>query len=225
MFHPTTSGTPQGGIVSPLLANIALDGMDDLLASHRKVKVYSYTRPDRRQPSICRREYRRYGFIRYADDFLVTAESKEDIEAILPTLEVWLAERGLELNKDKTNIAHVGQGVDFLGFHIRQFKGRCYTFPQKEKVLSFLAGIRAGCVRTSAPSRSSDPYAQSRLRGWGNYYRHGASKGCSGMSITRSFRCSGDGHAEDTPTKENAGSPISTSCPLRVAMDFQLDGY
>lgn len=113
VFHPTTTGTPQGGIVSPLLANIALDGMDDLLASHRKVKVYSYTRPDRRQPSICRREYRRYGFIRYADDFLVTAESKEDIEAILPILEAWLAERGLELNKDKTSVAHVGQGGRF----------------------------------------------------------------------------------------------------------------
>ncbi|MFY9553538.1 MAG: group II intron reverse transcriptase/maturase [Blastocatellia bacterium] len=177
VFHPTTSGTPQGGIVSPLLANIALDGMDGLLASHRKVKVYSYTRPDRRQPSICRREYRRYGFIRYADDFLVTAESKEDIEAILPTLETWLAERGLELNKDKTSVAHVGEGVDFLGFHIRQFKGRCYTFPQKEKVLSFLAGIKAWLrVNLTAKPQAVILALNPQLRGWGNYYRHGASK-------------------------------------------------
>ena len=50
---------------------------------------------------------RRYGFIRYADDFLVTAESKEDIEVIIPTIEGWLAVRGLELNKDKTSISHV----------------------------------------------------------------------------------------------------------------------
>jgi RNA-directed DNA polymerase len=177
MFHPTTSGTPQGGIVSPLLFNVALDGMDDLLASFRKVKEYSYNRADRRQPSICRREYRRYGFIRYADDFLVTAESKEDIEAIIPVLEAWLAVRGLELNKDKTHVAHVSDGVNFLGFHIRQFKGCCYTFPQKEKVVSFLAGIRAWLranisVKPEAVILTLNP----RLRGWGNYYRHGASK-------------------------------------------------
>lgn len=176
VFHETNSGTPQGGIASPLLANIALDGLDELLATYRKVKTYIYTRSDDRQ-KISRKTSNRYGFIRYADDFLVTAETKEDIEAIVPTIETWLAERGLELNKEKTSITHVGEGINFLGFHIRQFKGSCYTLPQKEKVLSLLKKIRdwlqnnigakpEGVIHTLNPL----------LRGWGNYYKHGASK-------------------------------------------------
>ena len=179
VFHPTTSGTPQGGIVSPVLFNIALDGLDDLLASHQKVREGSYSRSDGRRPSIYRRKYkyRRYGFSRYADDFLVTAESKEDIEAIIPTIEGWLAVRGLELNKDKTSISHVGEGVNFLGFRIRQFKGRCYIFPQKEKILAFLADIRAWLrANTSAKPEAVILTLNARLRGWGYYYRHGASK-------------------------------------------------
>lgn len=81
-------GTPQGGIVSSLLANIALDGLDALLATHRKVKEYAYTEPNGRQKGS-RKWSNRYGCIRYADDLLVTAGTKEDIDAIVPTIETW----------------------------------------------------------------------------------------------------------------------------------------
>jgi len=176
MFHETNRGTPQGGVVSPLLANIALDGLEELLATYSKVKAYAYTKPNGRQV-VCRKTSKRYGYIRYADDFLVTARTKRDIEAIVPTIETWLAERGLELSKEKTNIVHVGEGVNFLGFHIRQFEGRCYTLPQKEKVLSFLADIRAWLrsnvgAKPEAVIHTLNPL----LRGWGNYYKHGVSK-------------------------------------------------
>jgi len=176
MFHETDKGTPQGGCLSPLLLNIALNGMEDLLAIHHKVRKYSYTQPNGRQ-SVCRKELNRYGFIRYADDIQVTAETKEDIEAVVPTIERWLQQRGLELNKEKTNIAHVKDGVNFLGFHIRHFKGSCYTLPQKEKVHSFLAEIRDWLdANVSAKPEAVIYTLNPILRGWGNYYRHGVSK-------------------------------------------------
>lgn len=176
VFYETNSGTPQGGIVSPLLANIALDGLDELLATYDKEKEYIYLRPDGRQ-TVSRKRLKRYGFIRYADDMLVTAETKEDIEAIVPIIEAWLKQRGLELNQEKTRITHIEDGVDFLGFHIRQFKGHCYTLPQKEKVHAFLARIRAwlkanASVKPEAVIHTLNPL----LHGWGNYYKHGVSK-------------------------------------------------
>lgn len=176
-FHPTDSGTPQGGVISPLLANIALDGLQALLASHTHVKAYSYTQADGRR-RVGRTKYHRYGFIRYADDFLVTARSRQDLEAIIPSIEAWLAERGLELNKDKTTIGHIDDGVNFLGFHIRRFNGRCYTLPQKEKVHTFLQQIRQWLKRYISATQAAVIHTLNPLlRGWGNYYRHGVSKG------------------------------------------------
>ncbi len=91
IFHATTSGTPQGGVISPLLANIALDGMEQLC-------------------------HGRFGFIRYADDFVVTARRKEDLEKFKPVIEDWLKQRGLILNETKTRIVSIKDGFNFLGF-------------------------------------------------------------------------------------------------------------
>jgi RNA-directed DNA polymerase len=79
-FHDTENGTPQGGIISPLLANIGLHGLEDFLSQFKKVKG----------------KYKsdRYGFVRYADDFIITATSREDIEAVQPIIEQWLSEKG-----------------------------------------------------------------------------------------------------------------------------------
>lgn len=176
VFFETNSGTPQGGIASPLLANIALDGLDELLATYEKKKEYIYRLPGGRQ-KVNRKRLNRYGFIRYADDMLVTAETREDIEAIVPIIEAWLKQRGLELNPEKTRITHIKDGVDFLGFHIRQFKGHCYTLPQKEKVHTFLADIRAWLkANASAKPEAVIHKLNPLLRGWGNYYKHGVSK-------------------------------------------------
>lgn len=176
VFHETNSGTPQGGIISPLLANIALDGLDDLLATYEKEKTYIYPQPNGYQ-KVNRKRLKQYGFIRYADDIRVTAETKEDIEAIVPTIEAWLKQRGLELNEEKTKITHLKDGVDFLGFHIRQFKGRCFTLPQKEKVHTFLTGIRTWLkANASAKPEAVIHTLNPLLRGWGSYYKHGVSK-------------------------------------------------
>lgn len=150
-FHATTTGVQQGGVISPVIANIALDGLEELLGST-------------------------YGFIRYADDFVATARSKEQLDALKPKIELWLAERGLALNLEKTRIVNVNDGFNFLGFHIRRFHGKCLTKPQKEKVLDFLKRIREWLHAHKAVSaetviRSLNP----KLIGWANYYRHAVS--------------------------------------------------
>lgn len=118
-----------------------------------------------------------YGHCLYADDFLITAKSRNDIETIIPILKQWLAQRGLALNPEKTQIVHVQQGCNFLGFNIRHLGGKCLCTPQKEKVLGLLKGIRDWLKHnTSAKPESVIHHLNPLLRGWGNYYRHGVSK-------------------------------------------------
>ena len=177
MFHSTESGTPQGGIISPLLANIALDGLDNLLSQYKKGKTYQTTRKKTGRVEKVKVKSAKYGFIRYADDFIVTAQTREDIEAIIPVIKEWLKERGLTLSQEKTHITHVGKGFNFLGFHIRQFKGKTFTFPQKEKVLAKLREIRAWLKKNKhVTPETVIGYLNPIIRGFGNFYRIGASK-------------------------------------------------
>lgn len=177
MFHETKSGVPQGGIISPLLANIALDGLDELLSQHKKVKVYQSLENKSGKIKSVKQKQNKYGFIRYADDFIVTAQIREDIEAIIPVINEWLKERGLTLSQEKTRITHVGKGINFLGFHIRQFKGKTLTLPQKEKVLTKLREIRAWLKKnTHTTPENVICYLNPIIRGFGNFYRTGASK-------------------------------------------------
>lgn len=176
MLHATESGTPQGGVISPLLANIALDGMERWINQETKTRLYQ-TKTGKDAGKTTRRKFGRYGFIRYADDFIVTAETKEDIEAILPKIVDWLAERGLKLNEEKTRIRHKSEGFNFLGFHIRTYGSKCLTKPQKEKVQAKLKEIKAWLnehlnVEAGTVVEVLNPI----LRGWANYYKHGVSK-------------------------------------------------
>ena len=107
VFHPQESGTPQGGIVSPLLANIALHGMEEALGVKYDYKGYS----------IGKRIV-----VRYADDFVILCETKQDAELAKKEIDTWLKQKGLELSPEKTNIYHITEGFDFLGFNIRQYK-------------------------------------------------------------------------------------------------------
>ena len=175
-FHATESGTPQGGVISPLLANIALDGLEAVLAKHQKSREQRRTHKGKQYLRM--RKYPKYGYIRYCDDFVVTAQQREDLEYILPEIQQWLAERGLELNEEKTQMRQVSEGFNFLGFHVRQYSQQtCLTTPQKEKILTKLREIKAWLrqhktVRPETVIRYLNPI----LRGWANYYRYGASK-------------------------------------------------
>ncbi len=176
MFHPTTKGAPQGGSLSPLLLNIVLNDLGALLSGYVSARVKQPSPTAKRQKPY-RQKSPTYGYCRYADDFLVTAKRKQDIEAIIPVLEQWLGERGLKLHPDKTQVVNVQQGCHFLGFTIRHLGGKCLCVPQKEKVKAFVQGIRDWLkANTQAKPESIINYLNPRLRGWGNYYRHGVSK-------------------------------------------------
>lgn len=161
----TDEGTMQGGIISPTLANMTLDGMSDLLATKNK--------------RVCRKNEKyspMVNMVRYADDFIITGRTKETLEEIKPMLVNFLAERGLELSEEKTLITHIDEGFDFLGFNVRKFNGVLLTQPSKKCVKKFLDSIRyvidsnKSC-RQETLIRLLNP----KITGWTNYYRCGAS--------------------------------------------------
>ena len=148
IFHATESGTPQGGIVSPVMLNIALNGLQQKLGP-------------------------KYGYVRYADDLVCTARTREQIEAIVPIIQDWLSERGLALHPEKTRIVHVDDGFNFLGFFIKRYEGKCLIKPQKEKVLTFLKNIRRWLSKhRQATAEMVIQHLNPILRGWTNNYRH-----------------------------------------------------
>ena len=114
VFHNTSEGTPQGGLLSPLLANIALHGMEEVLG------IYYVRYENKRGITYASRG--KYRMVRYADDFLIFAQSKEDILKIRDILQPYLDERGLILAEDKTFIKHISEGFDFVGF-VRRARG------------------------------------------------------------------------------------------------------
>lgn len=164
-LFPTNSGTPQGGIISPCLSNFVLDGMDQLLDKNFGE--------------------RRYGInlIRYADDFIITAKTREPLELVIKPLIIgFLKERGLELSEDKTKITHIYDGFDFLGQNIRKYpagKNRMKILikPSKDNVKTFLAKIR-GTVKNSGSMTQIDliKTLNSKIKGWVNYHRSVVSK-------------------------------------------------
>jgi RNA-directed DNA polymerase len=170
VFHETTDGTPQGGIISPALANCALDGLERLL----KEKF-----PARKLLPSLRGKLSCVHFIRYADDFIITGRTKELLEEqVKPLVEQFLQLRGLELSPKKTVITHVEQGFDFLGQNVRKYpKGKLLIKPSKKNVKTFLDGIRkiikAGLGLSAAELID---WLNPKIRGWANYHRHVVSK-------------------------------------------------
>ena len=157
-FYSTNIGTPQGGIISPTLANLTLNGMESLLKKiPAKHKVHVIT---------------------YADDFVITAKSKEVLqEVVKPKIEAFLNQRGLQLSQDKTSITHIDKGFDFLGYNLRKYKGKLLTKPSKDSVKNFLKDIR-DTVKShkTATSWGLIHLLNPKIRGWTNYYRHVVAK-------------------------------------------------
>src|SRR5262249_35923383 len=108
VYHETPTGTPQGGVISPLLLNIALHGMEVALG------VYHNTKGEIKG---------RRAVVRYADDEVAFCESQVDAQRVKEDLSEWLTERGLNLSEEKTRVIHLTEGFDFLGFTIRHFPG------------------------------------------------------------------------------------------------------
>jgi len=159
MLNQTNEGTPQGGIISPALANMALDGMEALLQS-------SFKRQDK------------VHMVRYADDFIITGNSKELLQdKVKPLIEKFLMERGLTLSEEKTLITHIDKGFDLLGFNFRKYKGKLLTKPAKSSIARVKEKIRD--ILKSNKTGQTDNLIQRLnpiIRGWANYYRHVVSK-------------------------------------------------
>src|SRR3989475_10914292 len=170
VLHETTDGTPQGGIVSPALANCALDGLEPLLQEKY---------PAKRRVKSLGGSYPSINFIRYADDFVVTSKSKDLLEGeVQPLVEQFLQKRGLKLSPTKTVITHVEKGFDFLGQNVRRYpNGKLLIKPSKKNVKTFLAGIRA-TIKAGLGMSAADLIDQlnPKIRGWVNYHRHVVSK-------------------------------------------------
>jgi RNA-directed DNA polymerase len=170
VLHETTDGTPQGGIISPALANCALDGLERLLREQypagKRLKSLGGEKP-------C------VNLVRYADDFVITSKSKELLEGeIKPLVEHFLQERGLELSPKKTVITHVEHGFDFLGQNVRRYpNGKLLIKPSKKNVKTFLDGIRR-TIKAARGVSAADLIDQlnPKIRGWANYHRHVVSK-------------------------------------------------
>lgn len=166
-FTPTEEGTPQGGVVSPMLLNIALHGMEEA-AGVRYLRRDTYGVETRAGSPV---------LVRYADDFVVMCHTRHQAEQVWHRLGEWLAPRGLAFNEDKTHIVHVEQGFDFLGFNIRRYRGKLLIKPSSaavKRIRQRLAGEVRSLRGTNAEAviRRLNPI----IRGWAAYYRSVVSK-------------------------------------------------
>ena len=154
----TNAGTPQGGIISPTLANMVLDGLELHLkeymgvAKARKLKI---------------------NVVRYADDFVITGSSREVLTSIVkPWVEQFLATRGLRLSSEKTQIVHIEQGFDFLGWNFRKYNGKLLIKPSKKNVKALYRKVR-GVISANKAARQEDliRLLNPILRGWALYHQ------------------------------------------------------
>ena len=157
--HATISGTPQGGIISPCLSNLVLDGLEVMLKNMTK-------QPDK------------VHLIRYADDFVITSSSKELlVTKIKPAVTAFLQERGLSLSEEKTLITSMDQGFDFLGFNVRKYNNKLLIKPSKSSIKSFLTIIKEAIkLSVSTPTIQIIRSLNRKIEGWVNYYRSVVSK-------------------------------------------------
>ena len=163
-FHATDEGTPQGGIISPVLANLTLDGMERMLR-----EAYPADSAAQRRARV--------NLIRYADDFVVSGSSREVLEQeVRPLIESFLRERGLELSKEKTVITVIEEGFDFLGFNVRVRVDKLFITPSKASIGQVTRKVRR-IVKAHQGSSAGALIVQLNplLRGWTNYFRHGVS--------------------------------------------------
>ena len=153
--YPSHKGTPQGGVISPILANMTLDGLEKVIKS-----------------AVPRRS--RVNFVRYADDFLVTGKSKRLLERnVKPAIEAFLAERGLALSAEKTVITYIRDGFTFLGQTFRKHGRVLHITPAAEGVLALKRKIGEMIRKhVSAPMPVLIKKLNETLRGWANYHRH-----------------------------------------------------
>jgi RNA-directed DNA polymerase len=175
----TITGTPQGGILSPCLANIALSVLDEHFTRKWEVLGPEWKRAKQRKAGVPS-----YRLVRYADDFVVMVKgTREHAEALWDETSMVLAPIGLRLSEEKTRVCHIDEGFDFLGYRIqrRSWRGRTdkravYTYPSKKALASVMGKVRSLTRRQKHRTLADLLHAVNRVQqGWCNYFRHGVS--------------------------------------------------
>jgi RNA-directed DNA polymerase len=167
VLFPTEAGTPQGGIISPTLANLTLDGLETKLRETFPAKA---PKGQRSSPKV--------NLIRYADDFIITGATKEVLEnEVKPLVEQFMRDRGLQLSPEKTCVTSIEQGFDFLGQNLRKYGGKLLIQPSRKNTHMFLEKVRQ-LIRQNRGLSQTDLIRQLNpiVRGWANYHRHVVAK-------------------------------------------------
>jgi RNA-directed DNA polymerase len=160
-LQATTAGTPQGGIISPTLANVTLNGLERELTKHLGAKF-----------GIAKANKLKVNLVRYADDFVITGASADVLETeVRPWIEAFLAVRGLQLSEEKTRIVHVDDGFDFLGWNFRKYSGTLLIKPSKKNVKAFYRKV-AETISANKTAKQVNliQLLNPMLRGWAMYH-------------------------------------------------------
>lgn len=159
-LYPTDRGSPQGGIISPVIANMTLDGMERAL--HETFGYPGSRKIRKTKVNLCR----------FADDFVITGSSKALLEEkVMPLIEAFLQERGLELSREKTMITHISKGFDFLGQNIRKHGNKLLIKPSKQSLSSVKQKLKDTIQRMWHSPRMI-VRINAITRGWCNYHRY-----------------------------------------------------
>ena len=164
-LFPTEAGTPQGGIISPILANMTLDGIEKILADkYHKSKSGKINSNHAAKYKV--------NFCRYADDFIVTAKTEEIAKEVKELIKDFLKDRGLELSDEKTLITHIDNGFDFLGWNFRKYNGKLLVKPSKKSIDKFTEKISETIKRGKAWKQEElIDNLNPTIIGWTNYHR------------------------------------------------------
>lgn len=163
-FSPTEEGSPQGGVISPLLMNVALHGLEEA-AGVRYLTTGTHAGDVVAGSPI---------LVRYADDMVACCHSREQVEQVKARLVEWLAPRGLVFNEDKTRVVHLEEGFDFLGFNVRRYRHRKLLIkPSADAVRRIRRKRLADKVRALRGLNATAVIAKLTpiIRGWAAYYR------------------------------------------------------
>jgi RNA-directed DNA polymerase len=176
-LHPTEEGSPQGGPISPVLANLTLNGLEILLRD--------------RFPQTHQTSHTKVNLVRFADDFIITGNSRELLEQnVKPLVEAFMRERGLELASEKTVITHIAEGFDFLGQNVRKYNGKLLIKPSKASIKRLLETVRAWLkAHKQAKAGHVIVHLNRLLRGWARYHRHVVSKETFAAVDAAVFHC------------------------------------
>lgn len=166
-LFPTDTGSPQGGAISSLYANMTLDGLEQLIQD-------KYHRNSKGNIENHYRSKTKVNLVRYADDFIITANTKELAEELKETVSQFLKIRGLTLSEEKTMITHIDDGFDFLGWTFRKFKDKLIVKPSKNSIKSLIKKCSVIILKEGKAVSQSELIRRLNqvIKGWSNYHRH-----------------------------------------------------